>query len=515
MLDDVTHGPRVELASEQPFRLGPLLVTPALLQVEKDGASQTLEPRVMQVLVVLARAEGRVVSRQELVERCWDGRIVGENAIQRVISRIRTLATGLGGFELETITKVGYRLRIDATEAQSAVPSAADRSFPEADTGTAPPPGRFDRRFLFGGAALLAGVGVLFGWQAIGADEPNAKAAKELVGRGRDALSSGLNEQLGQAVAYLKRATELDPDSSEAWGALALAYQHQLDSSEGPPQQAFADWTRSAARRALALEPGNVEAKVAEATIPTNFRAWAKNERVLRDLLAQSGSQQALETALGWLLCDTGRWREANACFRRALAFDPFHPANQLILSWGVWGSGNLEEADKRLANALKLWPQHRMIWQTRFDFLATTGRPEAALAMVTDDQGHPIVAPGDDPVPYETLRQVAIALDSGSTAEAVADEVVAAKGALGTIGTVTHLLALSHVDRAFDILDAFYFGSPERPAPGPLSRRKTSILFSAKGAPLRRHLRYPDFTRRLGLDDYWRETGTQPDLRP
>ena len=46
----------------------------------------------MQVLVALAQARGRVITRDELIERCWGGRIVGENAIDRVISRIRQVA---------------------------------------------------------------------------------------------------------------------------------------------------------------------------------------------------------------------------------------------------------------------------------------------------------------------------------------------------------------------------------------------------------------------------------------
>ena len=80
---------RVVLAHEPPFKIGKLRVFPAVLQLEFDGARETLEPRVMQVLVVLARAQGSIVTRDELLERCRDGRIVSDNAINRVISRLR------------------------------------------------------------------------------------------------------------------------------------------------------------------------------------------------------------------------------------------------------------------------------------------------------------------------------------------------------------------------------------------------------------------------------------------
>lgn len=105
---------RIRLANELPFLLGELRVYPATRQVEIGGRKGTLEPRVMQVLVALARAEGSVVSRDELIETCWNGRIVGEDAIHRVLFRLRGVASGIGGgnFSIETIRGVGYRLSV-------------------------------------------------------------------------------------------------------------------------------------------------------------------------------------------------------------------------------------------------------------------------------------------------------------------------------------------------------------------------------------------------------------------
>ena len=67
---------------------------------------------MLQVLVALARAGGAIVTRDELTTRCWDGRVVGEDAINRALSRIRHVAAGIGegSFKVETIAKVGYRL---------------------------------------------------------------------------------------------------------------------------------------------------------------------------------------------------------------------------------------------------------------------------------------------------------------------------------------------------------------------------------------------------------------------
>src|SRR4029079_2415920 len=94
--------------------------------------SEILEPRVMQVLVALARAGGAIVTRDELIERCWNGRIVTDDAITRPLSQIRQIAAdiGEGSFGIQTITKVGYRLlakRNDGAESDIGVPLAGAR----------------------------------------------------------------------------------------------------------------------------------------------------------------------------------------------------------------------------------------------------------------------------------------------------------------------------------------------------------------------------------------------------
>jgi len=101
----------VDLAREEDIRLGALLIRPSRRELVVRGRRTRLEPRVMQVLVALARAEGGVVSHSELIESCWSGRIVGEDAIYRCIVRLRGLAATLeDAFCIETIARVGYRL---------------------------------------------------------------------------------------------------------------------------------------------------------------------------------------------------------------------------------------------------------------------------------------------------------------------------------------------------------------------------------------------------------------------
>ena len=84
------------MSAEPDFVLGSMTVQPSLREVSWDTNKEQLEPRVMQVLVALARADGGVVSRDELIRLCWEGRIVGEAAINRCILKLRDLADAVG-----------------------------------------------------------------------------------------------------------------------------------------------------------------------------------------------------------------------------------------------------------------------------------------------------------------------------------------------------------------------------------------------------------------------------------
>jgi TolB-like protein/DNA-binding winged helix-turn-helix (wHTH) protein len=103
---------RIRLAREPAARIGPISVDQPARRLRLGDREALLEPRVMQVLVALLRADGQIVSRDELLETCWHGVVVGEDALNRVVGRLRRVSEGLGAgvFEVKTITKVGYRL---------------------------------------------------------------------------------------------------------------------------------------------------------------------------------------------------------------------------------------------------------------------------------------------------------------------------------------------------------------------------------------------------------------------
>lgn len=157
----------IELVSEPPFQLGTGVVHPASLEVVWADGSCKLEPRVMQVLVALNRRRGDPLGREELSRLCWDGRVVGDDALVRCIGRLRKVFQRDPAVEIASIPKVGYRLRLlavtpETIEAQA--PTSSSRS------------GRGPLRWLLaGGVVAIAALGVgAFVWMK----PPGALAAE-------------------------------------------------------------------------------------------------------------------------------------------------------------------------------------------------------------------------------------------------------------------------------------------------------------------------------------------------
>jgi TolB-like protein len=110
------HAAPIDLARETDFVLGTCQVRPSLGEVIAQDQTIKLQHRVMEVLVALVRADGEVISRDDLLSSCWGGLAIGDDAISRCIGRLRRLAEleTAGAFEIETLARIGYRLTAQA-----------------------------------------------------------------------------------------------------------------------------------------------------------------------------------------------------------------------------------------------------------------------------------------------------------------------------------------------------------------------------------------------------------------
>lgn len=79
---------------------------------DADASPVHLEPRVMAVLVCLARHAGEVVTRDEFIASVWDGRTVSDEALSRCISLLRAVLADDSREPrlIRTVSRVGYTL---------------------------------------------------------------------------------------------------------------------------------------------------------------------------------------------------------------------------------------------------------------------------------------------------------------------------------------------------------------------------------------------------------------------
>ena len=106
------------------FQLGELRIDPQAGDVTGPGGRETLDPKVMGVLVMLAERAGQVVGREELLARLWPGVVVTDDAISRCLYELRRQLAAAGGSDefravIETLPKRGYRLNAEVTSAEA------------------------------------------------------------------------------------------------------------------------------------------------------------------------------------------------------------------------------------------------------------------------------------------------------------------------------------------------------------------------------------------------------------
>ena len=60
-------------------------------ELRRDDQPIAAEPKVLEALAYLIAQRGRVVAKEELVEKVWQGRFVSDSAVSRAIRQIRVV----------------------------------------------------------------------------------------------------------------------------------------------------------------------------------------------------------------------------------------------------------------------------------------------------------------------------------------------------------------------------------------------------------------------------------------
>lgn len=490
---------QIVLAHELPFTIGGVCVDPPTRQVERGGRFETLEPRVMQVLVALARAKGAIVTRDELIDWCWDGRIVGEDAINRAISRLRQVAAEVGGgtFSLETITKVGYRIRT-----HQAAPKATT-------SATSAPASRATRRGWIAGAGAVAAATVAGGllWRRPWRHRPDPEAV-ELVRLGDIAQRASRPDQTRQAVSYFERAVRVDPQYGPAWGALALSYTHSLDGFSEAQLAGLPGRVRSAAARALELDPDNADAQLAVACIPPYFRNWQKMEPELRRIRDRYPDHWLANGRLAILYYQVGRLIDGADLHLGVIRRDPMIPGPYAFAATALSRAGRIQDADALLKEAADRWPANPFLWYAKYDHLLFTGRAGSAAALLMDPEARPSGIGDADVEPFRKLAQALDRRRPEDVEAATEAQIRMAREDVRSIAFAAPVFALlGRPDLTFASLERYYLntGTFGEPSPiGPYTRRYTDQLYSQAFLPSHADPRFRQMTKAIGLDAYW-----------
>ena len=383
----------------------------------------------------------------------------------------------------------------------------------------APMPGPSRRNLLIaGGAAVMLGVGGFAIWrERRPAMSPEAAL---LLQKGMDALQS--NDALdpedegstAQAISLLTDATRLAPDSSIAWGGLALAYAARRRSAPIADRPGLEQRGRAAATASLRLDPDEPRALAAVQLMSPVYRNWLEAERQSRQALAKNPSFPILLFVLSDVLGNVGRWRDATKLSNRLDRKKFLLPGAERKAIINLWSAGDLQAADQAIKSASERWPKQRQIWRTQIAYLLYSGRPVEARELLNDPEKRPLeVAP--KLIEAVTATATCLAGQMGRD-EAVARNLAYLRdNPAFALPVAQACAAMGDGGTAYGILDGYYFGEGTWSAvvpPGGDRDRQTSLLFQPPMRSLWPDQRFGALVRRIGLENYWRQSGSRPD---
>lgn len=127
------------------YRFGSFELDAAKAELRDDGRPRALEPQVYALLLLLVENRERLVSREELVQKVWRGRVVSDSA---VASRVKSARQGLGDDGrsqryIRTVHGQGFRfvgeVRVSTGTAAARVAAGDDAGAMRPGAGAMPP----------------------------------------------------------------------------------------------------------------------------------------------------------------------------------------------------------------------------------------------------------------------------------------------------------------------------------------------------------------------------------------
>ena len=93
------------------YRFGPFQIDTERLELSCDGNAIPLQPQAFSLLIFLIENADRVVSKDEIIETVWEGRIVGDGTLNSRINALRRALDDDGATQavIKTLPRQGFR----------------------------------------------------------------------------------------------------------------------------------------------------------------------------------------------------------------------------------------------------------------------------------------------------------------------------------------------------------------------------------------------------------------------
>jgi DNA-binding winged helix-turn-helix (wHTH) protein/tetratricopeptide (TPR) repeat protein len=395
------------------YAFGDFRLLPAERLLLRSGRAVPLAPRVFDVLVLLARRGGAVVSLDELLATVWNGAFVEPGSVTRTVSLLRQ-ALGDHGRAIETVPKHGYRLAAAIAEV-AATEAPVLAVLPFQWLGTAPAAGEHAGLAVADVLAGQLGATAAVRVRATASVVALGDAARDPLAAGSrlgcDLVIEGRLQCCGPAVRATAHAVRVD-DRSIAWSITAEA--------EWPDLFSLQDAVVAAALQRLgAAAPARRRHVRRETRHPEAYRLFLKGRYVLSryDGAGLAGAIAALQrateldpgfaaayatladlhlVAIGTIGHADAALAAARAAARRAVDLDPElaegWAAVAVIRFWHDWERAAAAEDYRRAvaADSEQAVVHHVHAW-----FLMATGRfDEAELALARARRLDPLALP-------------------------------------------------------------------------------------------------------------------------
>jgi TolB-like protein/DNA-binding winged helix-turn-helix (wHTH) protein len=145
------------------YRFGSCELDAARFELRRNGQAVPVEPQVLELLLYLVAHRDRAVTRAELFEKLWRGRVVGDSALN---SRVKAARAAIGDDgaaqeQIRTLHRTGYRFVGPVVEqADDAALAPATAADPGPAAASFPPGTPRPARFWLAGAALAVALAV-------------------------------------------------------------------------------------------------------------------------------------------------------------------------------------------------------------------------------------------------------------------------------------------------------------------------------------------------------------------